>query len=198
MSDKINVIARKIYEEGLEKAQQESENILNSANSEADQIIKSAKAQAEQIIKEAENKAQKEKKIISSELKLASEQVIESLRQRIKDQVSLKLLDDNLKSIFKDPDFIKSLIIEIAGSWSSNNGFDVKVADSIKSKVEQALKPSLKDVLKNMEIRSAKGLETGFIIEDKKDHYEITFTEEQFREFLKPFIKEKTQKLIFE
>lgn len=198
MSDKINVIARKIYEEGLEKAQQESENILNSAKSEADQIINSAKEKADQIIKDAESNASKEKKIISSELKLASDQVVETLKQRIKDQVSVKLLDENLKNVFKDPDFIKNLILEIAGSWSSKNGIDVKVADSIKSKVEQALKPSLKDGLKDMEIKSAKGLETGFIIEDKKDHFEITFTEEQFREFLKPFIKERTQKLIFE
>ncbi len=198
MSDKINVIARKIYEEGLEKAQQESESILNSSKSEAEKIIKSAKEKADQIIKDAEDKASKEKVIISSELKLASEQVVETLRQRIKDQVSIKLLDESLKTVFKDPEFIKGLILEIAGSWSSKNGMDLKISDSIKSKVEEALKPSLKDALKDMEIKSAKGLETGFIIEDKKEHFEITFTEDQFREFLKPFIKEKTHKLIFE
>jgi V/A-type H+-transporting ATPase subunit E len=197
MSDKINVIARKIYEEGLEKAQQESESIIGNAKAEAEKILSDAQKKAEKTIKDAELQAEKEKKIIDSEMKLASEQLLDSLRQRIKELVSHKLLDGNLKKAFEDPEFVKSLVIEIAKNWDAKNGLNIKLGESLKGQLEEALKSGLKDVVKDLDITDARDLSTGFVIEDKGDHFEIVFSEDQFREFLKPFIKEKTHQLIF-
>lgn len=197
MSDKINVIARKIYEEGLEKAQEESESIIKNAKAEAEKILSDAQEKAEKTIKDAESQAEKEKKIIASEMKLASEQLLDSLRQRIKELVSHKLLDSNLKNAFEDPGFVKDLVLEIAKNWNAKSGLNIKLGELLKGKMEDALKSGLKGLVKDLEITDARDLSTGFVIEDKDDHFEIVFSEEQFREFLKPFVKEKAHQLIF-
>jgi V/A-type H+/Na+-transporting ATPase subunit E len=197
MSDKINVIARKIYEEGLEKAQEESLAILENARKEAGQILNDAKNEAEQILKKAESQSIKTKKIIDSEMKLASEQVLETLRQKIKNLVSSKLLDKGMKDSFGDPAFIKELVLELSKNWTNESNIEINLSKGLGEKIETALKSSLKATIKNSEISISPKLKSGFVIIDKDDQFEISFTEDQFREMLKPFIKEKTQQLIF-
>ncbi len=197
MSDKINVIARKIYEEGLEKAQKESEALLIRTQSEAEEIIKQAKEKAEQILKDAEVKAEKERKIINSEIKLASEQMLEILKQKIKHLISFHLLDDPKHKGFEDPEFLKQIIVEIASNWDLKSGIEIKLSESIGNKIEEGLKASLSSTIKNLQIRIDEKVEKGFIIHDLSDHFEIAFTDDQFKEFLKPFIKEKTHQILF-
>lgn len=197
MSEKINLIAKKIYEEGLEKAQSESAKILEEAESKSQEILDKARKEANQIIENAKKSAEKDKAIVNSEIKLAGNQMLDTIQQRIKNILSDKALESSMAKAFEDPDFIKGLILELVSNWKGKGEIELKLDDKTKSKIEESLKKSLKPLLKDLEISKEGNIKTGFIIRDKGENYEIEFTPEQFRAYLKPFIKESTHKLIF-
>ena len=198
MSDKLNAIARKIYEEGLEKAQQVSEVIIEKARSDSQKIISDARLQAEQILNDARKSAEKEKQIVLSEVKLASDQALDTLRQKIKQLIANQSINSSLENSFKSDSFIRNLILEIAKNWNKESGFALELDTVIGKKLETEIKTSLSSLIKDVQVDLNKNIEAGFKIIDKKEGFEIEFSESQFKEFLKPFIKEKTQKLLFE
>ena len=48
--NKLDILTKKIYEEGIEKAQHDANDILEKAKKDADNIIKEAEAKANQLI----------------------------------------------------------------------------------------------------------------------------------------------------
>jgi V/A-type H+-transporting ATPase subunit E len=63
--NKLDILTKKIYEEGIEKAQHDANDILEKAKKDAENIIKEAEAKANSIIakptptQQASNKRQK-------------------------------------------------------------------------------------------------------------------------------------------
>ena len=49
MENKLDILTQKLYNEGVDKARQEAENIINQAKQEAEKIIADAKAKAAQM-----------------------------------------------------------------------------------------------------------------------------------------------------
>ena len=49
MENKLDILTQKLYNEGVDKARQEAENIINQAKQEAEKIIADAKAKAAKI-----------------------------------------------------------------------------------------------------------------------------------------------------
>jgi V/A-type H+-transporting ATPase subunit E len=195
MSDKVNVIARKIYEEGLEKAQLESEEIIKDAKDRAKKIIEEANSEAENILKKAKENAENKKTIINSEISLASRQLLDTLKQKIKNLISDKVLKEGVKNAFDDPKFVQKLILEIATNWSKEDSLSISINENVVKEIEEALKSSLKKDLKGLTISISK--EPGFTISDVNEGFQIEFNDKQFMNFLSPYLKESTQHLIF-
>ena len=53
--NKLDILTKKIYEEGIEKAQNDANNILDKAQRSAESIIKEAENKANAIIEKANN-----------------------------------------------------------------------------------------------------------------------------------------------
>jgi V/A-type H+-transporting ATPase subunit E len=62
MNDQLQELLKKVYEEGVAKANAEAEKIINSAKEQAEDTVSQAKQKAETILKEAEKKAADHKK----------------------------------------------------------------------------------------------------------------------------------------
>lgn len=197
MSDKLNLIARKIYEEGLEQAQAESKAIIDEANKKADQVLQKAKEEAEKIIDDAKQKAEKEKKISDSEIKLASNQLLQALRQEIKELIASEALNDNLKNAFEDQSFVKELMIEFIKAWNPESGLELKSQESLNKMLETALKDSSPHLLKKLSLKEDNST-SGFSVKHVDDGFIVEISEAQFEELLKPFIKENTHRLLFD
>ena len=82
-SVKIEELTDKLYREGIEKANTEAESVLDGARKQADALLAEAKKQSESIIKSAHDEAEKQKARSRSELPLAANQAVATLKSRI-------------------------------------------------------------------------------------------------------------------
>ena len=86
----------------VEKSNKKADEIISNAKSEAERIVKEAEAKSEEIIKEAERKSEELKKNTITDVRMAGEQSISALKQRVKELVTAKVLEDGLKGAFAD------------------------------------------------------------------------------------------------
>ena len=112
MSDQLQDLLQRVYQEGVQKAQAEAERLINEAQAKADDTVSKAKAEAEIIVSDAHTKAEELKKNSETDLKMAASHTLNSVKQQLVDIILLKALDDPTKAGFSDPAFLKEVILK--------------------------------------------------------------------------------------
>ncbi len=197
--ENINVLAEKIYQEGIQKAQIEAEELISKTQKEAEEIITKAKKEAEEIVEKGKAHADNQGKIIQSELRLTAQHSIEEVRNKVRELVIFQALHKPTAELFSDPKFLSGLFMEMAKNLDAEKGFVVKISAELDKEVEKRLKEEVSKTLKDVafEIDTRLGAKS-FRIGEKGKNFEISFSEEQFVEFFQSQLKEKTRKLLFE
>ena len=197
---KLDSLLERIYQDGVEKSNKKADEIISNAKSEADRILKEAEAKSEEIIKEAERKSEELKKNTITDVRMAGEQSISALKQRVKELVTAKVLEEGLKGAFADTAFLKDLILEVVKKWdiaSSNSDVTVYFPESKKADIDASFEKSIKSAINNATINFDKKLSNGFKIVPEGGNYQLQFTDEDFVEFFSDYIKAKTEEVIF-
>jgi V/A-type H+-transporting ATPase subunit E len=197
MENNIDELTQKIYQEGIAKANKERDRIIDEALKKADKIIEVAKKDAQAIALKAENEASVLKSNSLSEIKLAGKQAISSLKQEIKHLISEKVLTKNISNAFEDGEFLKNLILEVVKEWRQASGINITLSQDLQSKIDTAFEESLIKEIKDLEINFDKKLKGGFIVSQSGKTYQITFSDDDFVEFFKPFLREKAKEILF-
>ncbi len=203
MQNKLQELTEKLYQEGVDKANEEAEKIVNDAKKEADDIVSKAKEEADKILKDAEKNAEEIKKNSLNELQLASKQAISDLKQRIINLIELKSVEPSTKEAFDDKEFTKDIILTIVKNWDPQNEsqVDLKVLlpEKQKKEFEQFFKSKAKGVLdKGVEIEFSENIKGGFRIGPKDGSYLISFTDKDFENFFKTFLRPRLIEMIYE
>lgn len=201
MQTKIQELTDKIYNEGLEKARQEAESILREANEKAASIEKDAEKRAAAIVEEAEKKAETLKKHVDSELKMSINQAVAALKQELASLVTMKAVQPAVKELFANVDFLKSVVEKVVTGWGEKESLDLRVVLAAKDQkeLEAHFKNQLADELnKGLELVFADGLKSGFKVGPADGSYLISFTDQDFINFFKAYLRPKTSELLFE
>ena len=193
----LDKLTEKIYQEGLSKAEQRSQEILKEAEKQADQIINQAKAKADQLVSTAKKQIDKETKSAESEIKLKGKQLISDIKHQINYLLREKIIDSNIRESFGDQEFLKSLIIEIAGYWKSDEDLELSLPAKIKEKLDGAIENGIAHHINNLTVTFGNRPSDGFRIAKKSDSYVITFSEDDFIELFNSYLKEKTRTMLF-
>lgn len=200
MQTKLQELTDKIYSEGVEKARSEAEEILSKAKSDAAKIEKEAKQQAESIISEAEKKAESLHKHVESELKMTIKQAVNSLKQDLTTLITLKAVQPDTKKAIGDTEFLKTLIEKIVAGWTKKDSVDLTVIlpEKDKEELEAFFRKKLSSELsKGLELEFSDGMKSGFKVGPSNDNYLISFTDQDFIEFFKAYLRPKTAALLF-
>ena len=197
MEKNIDLLTKKIFDEGIGKANKEAEILINEATEKSEEIVKKAKDDAAKLLEDATKEAEKIKKNSLSEIKLGGQQAIGALKQQIQELLSDKIIADNVEKAFDDPAFIKDVILEVVKEWKGGDGVDLSLSDSLKSKIDNAFEKSLSKNIKNLDITFDKGIKAGFKVSQKGQIYQIVFSDEDFIEFFKPYLREKSRDILF-
>ena len=203
MTDKLQEITEKIYNEGVVKARDEAEKIKENAKKLAERIISEAKEQAGKILAKAESDAGELKNNAESEMKLAARQFLSKLKQQITNLILTQQLDKPVQETFSDKDFIQKIIVTILENWkpdeSAKMDLKVLVPQNELDNLTRLLNQRASEAMKNgLEVQVDSKLKTGFKIGPKDDRFIVQFTDTDFENYFKAYFKEKTQKLLFE
>lgn len=203
MTKKILELTEKIYYEGVEKAKNEAKLIIANANKEADNIISSARGKEKEIAEEAIKQADELKINSDSEIRLAARQFVSNLKQQIAALITAAQTEGPVKEAFKDDEFVKNIILTIIKNWNPQKPEELNIKLLLPLKEEEGLMDFFNSKAKKLldsglEINFEPNIKSGFKIGPKDGSYHISFTDKDFDNYFKYYLKDKTKKMLFE
>ena len=202
MENKLQELTQKLYNEGVEKANEEADKILTEAKSEADKLKQGAEKEAQKIIGDAEQKSAEIKKNVDAELALAAKQTVRTVKQQITDMIVSKVIDEPVKKAFDDEKFVKEIIETVVKNWNpqKNEAIDLSIllpADLEKEFAKYFAAKSGKELNANLELSFSDIIKGGFKVGPADGSYKISFSEEDFENFFKSYLRPKTIQLLY-
>ncbi len=202
MEKKLQELTEKIYSEGVEKAEAEAQKILDSAKKKSDELMNKAKAEADKTIAEAEKKAEEIIRNSQSEMKLASNQAVSEVKHKLTDIISSKAASSSVEAAFCDQDFLKKLVETAVKSFfaDTSKGMDIELLlpESERSGLDKFLSSDVKKQLDaGLKVSFDADIEKGFKIGPADGSYKLSFTEKDFENFFKKYLRPKTVELLF-
>ncbi|MBE0664088.1 MAG: V-type ATP synthase subunit E [Bacteroidales bacterium] len=201
MESKLQELTSRIYNEGIEKANTEAAIILENAQKEADRIVEDAKKEAQKLQETAKHETEEMRKNVASEVQMSARQSISAIKQQITSMVTTRLVAEPIKEAFKDKDFVKRIIETVIKNWDSKSGsIDLALslpkedAEKMGSYFEAKTRETLNGKLK---VELDDKMSGGFRIGPGDKSYVLSFTEEDFENFFKNYLRPRTTKLLY-
>lgn len=197
MQNKLQELTEKIYREGLEKGEQEANQLIENAKNSAQKIVDDAKAEAEQIIAKAQTDAADYKKRVETEINLSAKQVMGGLKKTITNLIEAKLFNASTIDALKDVDFVKQIITTAISQWNPQSSEPVSLrvlvpADMGTNINEYFTNKAHAELNATVEFVADRGIKYGFKIGPQDGSYIVSFTEADFellfREYMRPNI----------
>ncbi len=202
MEGKLQELTEKLYQEGIEKANQDAEQIIQKAKKEASEIIKNAQKEANNIIAQAEKRSEEIRKNVQSEVKLAANQAISAIKQQIVNLITAKIVEPPIQEAFNDVEFIKKIIEIAIKNWNPKEHERVDLTLLLPKKHEEELgkyflSNGIKLIRSGLEVHFDENLTGGFQIGPKDGTYKISFTDEDFENFFKEYLRPRTIQILY-
>ena len=201
MEDKIKNLTDKIYNEGVVKARDEAEKIMHEARHKADGLLADAQKQAEMIISKATSDAEEVSSNIREEIRHASNQAINIIKQKVGELITLSITDRPLKELVNDQQFILDTVKLMMDQWGASGNresitlvlpesLDKDAADVITKKIHEQFGNKINIALSHK-------MNSGFRISPEGSNYLISFTEKDFSSFFSQLLRPKTISILF-
>ena len=197
MSDQLQDLLQRVYGEGVNKAKAEAEAILEKAKAEAENILTNAKTEADKTIAEAQKEAADIAKNTDSDLKMAAQNTLSAVKQKLTEVLLSEAFDPKLKEAASDADFVKKLILEMVSVWKESGG-TVTISKSLESKLDQHFAQSLSSSAgKGLKVEFSPQMKNGFAISPADGTYKLSFTDEDFSNLFKSYLRPRSNKILF-
>jgi V/A-type H+-transporting ATPase subunit E len=199
--NKLQELTDKLDNEGLSKGQQEAEIILNQAKIEAGKILSEAKSIAAEIEIAAKKQAAETKANAEAEVKLVGRQIIGEVKQAVENLILTKTVSFDVKHAFEDVAFVQSLIKTATERFSPHHSEKINlfmiVPEGQRQGVAEYLAAKVPSVLSSLEISEDNRIKSGFKIGFRDEGYYISFTDEDFDNLFKTYLRPKVSELLF-
>jgi V/A-type H+/Na+-transporting ATPase subunit E len=202
MENKLQELTQKLYNEGVEKANVEAEKILADAKAEAEKLKQNAEKDAQKIIADAEQKSVEIKKNVDAELNLAAKQTVRTVKQKITDMIVSNVIDEPVKKSFDEVKFVKEIIETVVKNWDSKKGEAIDLSVLLPEDLEKEFSEfftakSGKELNANLELSFSDSIKGGFKVGPADGSYKISFSEEDFENFFKSYLRPKTIEMLY-
>ena len=200
MSNKLQELTERLYNEGLSKGKEEGELLLARAHDEADKILAEARQQAADIVAAAEKQAEDLRDKTASDLKMASAQCLQATKKDIENLLVVAVSDSPVEKSLSDPDFLKKIITSVAERFNASEATDLALVlpASLQKELEPWLKGELSKALgRELKADFSKKVAGGFSIGPKDGSWFVSLTDETFRELIAEYLRPVTRKLLF-
>jgi V/A-type H+-transporting ATPase subunit E len=198
MADKLQELTERIYQEGVGKSKEEAEKILSNARKQAEDILKKAEADASVMRKAAEDSAEELRKNVQSEVKLASQQMLSAVKQKVVDLVVGKLVDAPMKEAWNRADFLKQMILAAVERWEPRNDLSIELPAALHDELDTFFKKEGKSLLDaGITVQFDERLKSGFRLGPADGGYKVSFTDADFAEFFKTYLRPKAVRILY-
>lgn len=203
MDQKLQELTDKIYEEGIQKAESRALEIVEAAEKKAQEVIHNAETKAASIVSEARKESDSLKATAASEIRLASQQSLSTLKNKITDLILTEALKESTSEVMGSPQNIKKFIELAIDGWAHDKDrqldFDVILPAGRQKELEDYFSSHARQLMKKgITVSYSKNISGGFRIGPHESSFKISLTDADFIEFFKQFLRPKIKKLLFE
>ena len=195
MDVKLDSLIEKIRKEGIEEAQQTSEQILKDAKKKASSIVDQAKKDADKLVEDGKRQVEQFRTNAEADLKQATRNAELLLKEKI-----TALFDNVFKRKVADAmtdEFLKELILNITSAWGKDTKAEIVLSEADQKKLESTLFGGLKeDLKKSISLRASSDLSKGFRIGLKDDHVFYDFSDDAIAQVLKTLINPRLKEIL--
>lgn len=196
MENKIQELANKIYNEGVEKGKEEAQKIIAQAQEDAKKIVEQAQAEAVTIQSEAKKAADEMAENTKSELRLFAAQAVNALKSEIATLITNQVVDVDVKSFANNKEFLNAFIVALAQKWSVDEPIVIATSDA--EQLKKYFIAKAKGLLdKGVKIEQVNGLKTLFTVAPESGAYKVNFGEEEFMNYFKEFLRPQLVDMLF-
>lgn len=196
MENKIQELADKIYQEGVEKGNSEARKLVQQAREEAEAVVADARKQAESILSEARKSAGEMADNAKSELRLFARQAVDALKSEVASLLTRQSVSDAVKGFVADEDALNEFMLKVASQWSADEPIVISTADAESLRKYFAAKAkALLD--KGVKIEQVNGMKALFSISPAGGSYRVDFGEEEFENYFKSFLRPQLVDMLF-
>lgn len=202
MDNKLDILTKKIYEQGVEKANHDAVEIVENARKEADKILNDAKSEAERIVNQANKESEELKTKVAADVKMAAVQSITVTKQEIEKMVVTNAAEQGVKTNLSSADFVKELVKDIVKAFNPDNAspmaLDLIMPETLKKDIVPFVKNEISKMFKTeVNVNFNKKLGGGFKVAPKDGGYVIQFTDEEFTQLIANYLRPATKKILF-
>lgn len=202
MESKLQELTSRIYNEGIEKANKEAAAIIENARKEADKILENARREAQKLQDQTKHETDELKKNVANEVKMSARQSIAAIKQQITGLITANLVKEPVKAAISDKEFVKRIIESVIRNWDPKSGAGLDLAVVLPKEDEKTLGAyfgaKTHDLLKgSLKVEFDDKLSEGFRIGPGDKSYILSFTEEDFENFFKNYLRPRTTKLLY-
>ena len=201
MEDKLRQLTDKLYEEGLQKGKEESDKLITQAKAEAERIIAEAQKKGDAIVAEAKKRDLDMSQTSIKDVNMAAQRVVADTKQSVKDMLAEVAVSQELEKVFSDNEFVAGLIVTIVENWSKQDpsaAIAITVPESAKAELDKFIAAkTIANLKKELDIKSDGKVSNGFRIASEKTGFYVSFTDEQFNNFFKGYLRDKVSNIVF-
>lgn len=200
MSNKLQELTEKLYNEGLSKGKEEGELLLARAHEDAEKLLADARRQAADIVAAAEKQAEDLRDKTASDLKMASAQCLQATKKDIENLLVGAVSAAPVDKALTDPDFLKKIILSVAERFSASEATDLALVlpAALQKELEPWLGGELRKALgRDVKADFSKKVGGGFSIGPKDGSWFVSLTDETFRDLIAEYLRPVTRKLLF-
>lgn len=196
MDSKIQELTEKIYNEGVQRGNEEAAKILAEAKAHAEELEAEARRAADEIVRNAERRTQELRQNTEGELKLYTAQMVESVRTTLLDRLTGEICSANVRAAMADPAFMQRVILELVKGFDLSRG--VVIESSEAEELRSYFATTAKGLLEQgLEIKSVAGKPTDFVVKPADGAFKIQIGEAEFIELFKSFLRPQLAQMLF-
>ncbi len=196
MENKIQELTDKLYQEGVEKGNEEAQRLIKDAQEEARKIIENAKKEADSVVLKAQKSASELSENTKSELRLFAGQAVNALKSEVASLLVNETVSSSVKDFVADKDFFNSFIVSLASKWVEQEPIVISTSET--ESLKKYFAANAKGLLdKGVKIEQVNGIKTLFSISPADGSYKVNFGEEEFENYFKSFLRPQLVEMLF-
>ncbi len=197
MTEEIKDLISKIKQEGVQAAEMEAVQIKTEAQEAALRIIAQAKKESQMIIEQAHIQAQRLNDSTQAVLQQAGRDLLINLRQEIINILG-RLIKLELKQAMSAAELAKIILVLIKNApLSLGSQIIVSLNTQDKEKLEQGfLKQLIEEIKRPIMLKSAEGMQSGFIISFDGGRSIFDFSDQALSEYISGYLRPELRKIL--
>lgn len=202
MTDKLNSLTQRLYEEGLAKGRAEGDRILSEAETRAKAIVAQAETRAREIERKATDRAEDLRKNTMTEISMAGREAVSKIKDEITTLITARSIESGVKQAGLDPAFIKEMLVAIAKNWRGTSSDKITLSallpEAKRKELDGAFSASVSSLLaEGVEVGYSPDVRTGFRVGEKGGGYYIGFSDENLEALLGQYLRERVSEILF-